>query len=237
MSAQCKVMEVSEVKPKTIIGQIHGSANNSELLKIRWTGYKPGKCAIEARFQTNDDMGSEYGVVLASGLSLGDIINYTVTMTQGVVNVMINGNSANQTYTSAYYGTTDQYYFKAGNYIQWNETIVGESIVYGENRFYSLSLERAPLAIQNQSINQFMVYPNPTKDYVLLNLDLKTQSNTIVEIIDAKGTLVEKKVLSPVQLLHHNANRINIENLSSGNYIMRITADKRIEKRKLVISK
>ena len=54
LTAQCKVIVVATAKPQSIIGQIHGSETNSELLKIRWTGYLAGKCYVEARYQTND---------------------------------------------------------------------------------------------------------------------------------------------------------------------------------------
>jgi hypothetical protein len=142
LTARCKVINVAEVKPKTIIGQIHGHENNSELLKLRWTGYKPGECFIEARFQTNDSVGSEYGIKLAENLSLGDMVDYTITMKEGTINVTVNGNSGSQTYTHEFYGTTDEYYFKAGNYIQWNDDIVSAPpVIYGITKFYHLSLK------------------------------------------------------------------------------------------------
>ena len=49
LTAQCKVLAVAQAKPQTIIGQIHGSNTVSELLKLRWTGYLPKQCFLEAR--------------------------------------------------------------------------------------------------------------------------------------------------------------------------------------------
>ncbi len=237
MSAQCRVTEVAQAKPKTIVGQIHGSQSNSELLKIRWTGYEAGDCFVEARFQTNDDVGSEYGVVLASGLSLGDTINYTVTMAQGVVNVTVNGESASQTYTSQYYGTTDRYYFKAGNYIQWNEDIVGPTVVSGESVFHKLSLENdmSTSVAEGHQANSFLVYPNPAKDYVVLDADLMDPSSTVVELIDAKGSLLQSTKLSPDQVVNGGQYRIDLSNLKSGVYYVRVASGRFSGKRKLVV--
>jgi len=238
LTAQCRVMEVAQVKPKVIIGQIHGSESNSEMLKIRWTGYVDGNCFIEARFQTNDNVGSEYGVILASGLSLGDTVNYTVTMIEGVVTVTINGNSASQTYTSPYYGTTDNYYFKAGSYIQWNENIVGSTIVDGVTLFYKLSLERAinRSTIKFDKGNQVAIYPNPAKDYVILDLDLMAKSNTLVEIIDLKGSIVKRINLTTAELMNNKVHKILLNNLNSGIYFIRMTSDELQINRKLIIS-
>jgi hypothetical protein len=143
LTAQCKVIDIATAKPKIIIGQIHGSETNSELLKIRWTGYLPGQCFIEARFELNDVTQAEYGVTLATGLSLGDMISYTVTMKNGTITCTVNGVSASQTYTIAYFGSTDAYYFKAGNYFQYNNlTVPDPTLIYGKTQFYKLSLQR-----------------------------------------------------------------------------------------------
>lgn len=215
LTAQCRVMEISEVKPKTIIGQIHGHQSNSELLKIRWTGYKPGECIVEARFQTNDDLGSEYGEILASGLSLGDTINYTVSMTQGVINVTVNGNSGSQTYTSDFYGTTDSYYFKAGNYIQWNENIVGPIVISGENLFYKLFLENNlnTSIKEDDNYNSITFYPNPAKDIITFKNIFNKQR---VNILSISGELIQSIELSGQTM------SIDISNLVNGLYIAQI---------------
>jgi hypothetical protein len=136
LRVKCAVLIVAEAKPQTIIGQIHGSQKDSELLKIRWTGYKPGKCFVEARLQKNNKSRDEYGAVLAEGLSLGDVIEYTVTMQNGIITVTIGSRSASQTLTAEFYGTSDSYYFKAGNYFQYN----GRPAVIGVNKIYSITL-------------------------------------------------------------------------------------------------
>ncbi|MHC1705655.1 MAG: polysaccharide lyase family 7 protein [Tenuifilaceae bacterium] len=154
LTAQCKVITVASAKPQTIIGQIHGSDDESELLKLRWTGYLPGQCFIEALYQANDAIRTEYKVKLAEGLSLGSLITYVISMKNGIITTTVNGNSASQTYTTNFYGTTDRYYFKAGNYLSYNGI---DPIVIGQNQFYKLSLSR-----QNQTITFGSL---PTKVY------------------------------------------------------------------------
>lgn len=201
LNAECKVMKVAEIKPKTIIGQIHGSESNSEMLKIRWTGYEVGKCYVEARFQKNDNEGSEYGVKLAEGLSLGDLIEYSVTMKEGTVSVTVNGKTASQTYTSEYYGTTDKYYFKAGNYIQWNDDIVNAPpSVSGVNKFYQLSVGVEINSDTNDyeilTRNRFKLYPNPTKGLV----NLSQVSN--FKVYNITGKLIMTGKAKSIDLTH-----------------------------------
>lgn len=136
MRVKLRVMEVAEKKPQTIIGQIHGSEKFSEMIKLRWTGFKAKTGYVEARFKTNDDTHKEIGVKLAEGLSLGDMIDYTISMQSGVVTVTVNGQSTSHTYTPAVYGSTDKYYFKAGNYLQYND----EPPVTGIVKMYSLKV-------------------------------------------------------------------------------------------------
>ena len=239
LTAQCKVIEIAREKPKTIIGQIHGSESNSELLKLRWSGYKAGECFIEARLQTNDNSGTEYGVTLASELSLGDMIDYTVTMKEGVVTATVNGNSVTQTYTKQFYGTTDHYYFKAGNYIQWNDDIVSAPpIIYGVNKFYKLLLheESIPTGIDLQvKKNHYRIYPNPAKEFVMLDFD--TTMDVIVKIFDTNGRLRIQKVLLNNQIYGEQASRINLNDFNSGLYFIRFVSDQKSETKKLLISK
>ncbi|MEI6751828.1 MAG: polysaccharide lyase family 7 protein [Paludibacter sp.] len=228
LTAQCKVMVVATAKPQTIIGQIHGSETNSELLKIRWTGYLAGKCYVEARYQTNDATKSEYGVKLATGLSLGDIFNYTITMKNGTIVVTINGVSATQTYTTEFYGTTDSYYFKAGNYLQYSST---DASIYGQNQFYKLSFNKQITEVQSVfESNRFCIYPNPAKDKIYINSPFSSLSNTHLHIFDGSGKLVK--------IFYRIVNQsIDISDLSNGIYLAKISDNSTINTTKFIISK
>lgn len=140
LAAECKVITVASENPQTIIGQIHGSDKVSQILKLRWNGEQPHHCYIEAQFKTNNAIKKDSTVKLVTGLSLGDLISYVITMKAGTINVIINGYSISKTYTSNYFGTTDKYYFKAGNYLQYSSN---DPSIYGLVQFYKLSLKRS----------------------------------------------------------------------------------------------
>ncbi len=147
MSASCKVLEVPSSRPITVIGQVHGSNSNSTMFQFRWNGYQAGTCSIEVRFQDNSSAGNQQLITVASGLSLGTMISYVVTMKNGLITAKINtpapGKTVSQTYTTQYYGTTDLYYFKAGNYMQYSSSGTPE---YGKVKFYQVSIDSPAIA-------------------------------------------------------------------------------------------
>ncbi|MDH6254402.1 hypothetical protein M2347_004129 [Chryseobacterium sp. H1D6B] len=70
---------------------------------------------------------------------------------------------------------------------------------------YSLSV----LENNTKRNNEFLIYPNPSKDYIHINL----QNIKKVEIIDMQGRVLEN---------FYNSSRINISKLISGNYILKV---------------
>jgi hypothetical protein len=160
MSASCKVTKAPNANPTVVIGQVHGSNDNSELIELEWMGNSAGNCRVSAMFQTNDAAGSNYFVQLASGLSLGSLVTYELKMKSGVVTVTVNGKSGSQTYTTQYYGTTDGYYFKAGNYLQYHST---DASAVSEVKFYSLDvLGAVPTSISHSPCNPLFHRSEPT---------------------------------------------------------------------------
>lgn len=226
LTAQCKVIAVAPAKPQTIIGQIHGSETNSELLKLRWTGYLAGQCKIEARYELNDATKAEYGVTLASGLSLGDLITYTITMKNGTINCTVNGISASQTYTNAFFGTTDAYYFKAGNYLQYNnQTIPDPTVIYGQNQFCKLSLVKEATEISTISgLNAFNVYQNPETKSVHVEYDLSFTSTINLRLFDLSGRMIKNPVSN--KTLAAGSYNTNFDNpdLKPGIYFIEISS-------------
>jgi len=218
--AECKVIQVANAKPQIIIGQIHGSETNSELIKLRWTGYEAGKCYVEARFENNDATKSEYGVKLATGLSLGDLVTYTITMKSGKITVTVNGSSASQTYTSAYFGTTDAYYFKAGNYLQYNN-LTNPTLVYGQTQFYKLSLDKT-LGTTNFDLSNLKYYPNPVESILTLNY---ANLITAIQVYNTAGQSVLKTFPNTKDF------QIDMSHLTKGIYYVEVLSD---EKREII---
>jgi hypothetical protein len=156
LTASCKV---TKAPATVVIGQVHGSNNNSELVELEWMGNSAGNCKVSAMFQTNDAAGSNYFVQLASGLSLGSLVTYELKMKGGVLSVTVNGKTGIQTYTTQYYGTTDGYYFKAGNYLQYSSS----SATVSEVHFYTLTVLGASIPTNitaGNTLSELRLQPN-----------------------------------------------------------------------------
>lgn len=236
LMAQCKVMSVAQAKPQTIIGQIHGSStvNPSEMIKLRWNGYLPKQCFVEARFKTNDATFTEYGVTLATGLSLGDLITYTITMQNGTINCTVNGTTGSQTYTANVWTLNDAYYFKAGNYLQYNPNSVSPpdpTVYYGQNQFYKLSLIKVATNVPSVSeLNEVNIYPNPAKDHIVINSSSSISSNIYLKIYDWSGKMVKIMNFDGIQ-------PIDVSDLPNGIYVAKISNNASSKTTKLIISK
>ena len=218
--AECKVTQVANAKPQIIIGQIHGSEINSEMIKLRWSGNESGKCFVEARFEDNDAIKAEYGVKLATGLSLGDLITYSITMKSGKITVTVNGTSASQTYTSDYFGTTDAYYFKAGNYFQYNNLIVPDpTLIYGQTKFYKLTLDKT-LGTKRFDMSDLKYYPNPVES--ILTLDYTNLIHAI-QVYNASGQSVLKSFPNTINP------QIDMSLLPKGIYYVEVLSDDKRE--------
>jgi hypothetical protein len=239
-TAMCKVDSVAIAKSQIIIGQIHGSQTNSELLKLRWSGYRAKQCYVEARLQKNDTTKSEFGTKLATGLSLGDMISYSIKMKNGLVTVTVNNTSTTWTYTSAYYGTTDSYYFKAGNYLQYdNDTIV----VYGQTRFYSLNVNPKTVGVSSkyglsevvpESMQLYQNYPNPFNPATSIAYQLVTGGNIALNVYDVLGRKVAT-LIEGYQQAGRNTTHWNADHLASGIYIIELVQGSKVHRMKGIL--
>jgi len=73
-------------------------------------------------------------------------------------------------------------------------------------------------------IEKIHIYPNPVND----NLHIDIEENSILEIINAQGQIIETKSLT------EKSNSIDLSNIASGVYTLRIKTDKGIAMRKLI---
>jgi hypothetical protein len=225
MTAQCRVLKVASDTKKIVIGQIHGSDTVSELLKLRWVGEADGQCSIDARFKTNDTAKTEYGVVLASGLSLGDVVNYTIKMRSGTITVTANGGSASQTYTAQFFGTTDKYYFKAGDYLQFAST---DSTIYGQTQFYKLVLGAGTTGVQGSVPAQKGMaleqnYPNPCNPTAEIRYQLPADGFVRLVVYAVTGAEVPVLVDGMQHAGEHHV-QFDGKNLPGGCYFYRLNA-------------
>lgn len=79
--------------------------------------------------------------------------------------------------------------------------------------------------------SKISVYPNPASDVVTLNIDNIYNADLTLNIYNLLGGLVRS------ELLKQNQQKINVENLSNGIYMLEIKSNQGSEKQKLVIQR
>lgn len=94
---------------------------------------------------------------------------------------------------------------------------------YGVNGNYSDTVQINSLStgIEEQGLNNISIYPSQTKSYVTIDLRSTNNKRFEMNIVDMKG----KTVLSPVQLLSGEIERIDLSGLESQLYIILLQAD------------
>jgi hypothetical protein len=91
-----------------------------------------------------------------------------------------------------------------------------------------------PFAVNTISAQEgtIEVYPNPATDVITINMNLVNASKSVVyEIADVTGKIVYTQTASNVK---SDLNKINISNLATGAYLLKVTADSGIYTEKLI---
>ncbi len=165
LAATCVVSNVPADTQKVCIGQIHepsnlingsAGANNEQMIMFDLASQK-----IYANINLDGDLSSSFSVpfILGSGVALGKPINYTISVVNGLLTIIINNvtNSWNLFSGTNYQGhiatnwdstSGNTVYFKAGDYNQTDNTC-NCSTDGAKVAFYSLTRYHAP-AITNQ---------------------------------------------------------------------------------------
>ena len=88
---------------------------------------------------------------------------------------------------------------------------------------YTTTIQNTLSILENESSNEIYVYPNPVKDF----LNFKIEQNIFkVEVYDIAG-----RILSSNSVLE---NKIDLSELKSGNYILKLHTEKRIMNTKII---
>ncbi len=82
------------------------------------------------------------------------------------------------------------------------------------------SLTTAGIAGANKNIININVYPNPATDYVSVDLQIENLSQVDVAIYDISGRLVSNQNMGKIS--GSQKINVNLDNLSSGNYMIRV---------------
>ncbi|WP_298238221.1 T9SS type A sorting domain-containing protein [uncultured Algibacter sp.] len=115
------------------------------------------------------------------------------------------------------------------SYIELSERTQGETIyvrvwsnVNEEKGTFNICATELPsLSIKDSSINSFAIFPNPASNIVNFKFDNNYSGNISLKIYDLAGKLV----LSSKKEIHNRRIQVNISNLLSGLYIVKVVND------------
>ncbi len=95
--------------------------------------------------------------------------------------------------------------------------------------YYNQSEDTTNNLLPIKKENKICIYPNPAKDYINIELP-SSKEKAMVEILDIKSGAVLKKIN-----LFENRSKIDLNNLSSGIYVLRIWENNTFQDKKVMI--
>ena len=147
---------------------------------------------------SNTVSGSVRTIIATRALNTGDANDYTFSSNPNPISLIWAYGSTANSYTLSYHG---------------GRGVTSANFTLGNNDFV---------------LSEFMMYPNPAKDYVTIDLSDLT-SNATVFIYDYLGRLVKK------ELLNTASSRIETSNLQKGTYIVKVDSDNGLASKILIV--
>ncbi|MCK9617945.1 MAG: C10 family peptidase [Lentimicrobiaceae bacterium] len=106
---------------------------------------------------------------------------------------------------------------------------------YGTAAGFEAQWEIGNVGIADKSIfNNFMVYPNPTKENLNLTFTLPELQSLTVQLVSASGNVVYNQTEDNFSGYYFET--IDVKNLSAGIYLLRIISDKGVVNKRVVIN-
>lgn len=97
---------------------------------------------------------------------------------------------------------------------------------------YGKFIQSSTGIIENKNFNKFFnLFPNPASEFITLNMDNVSNTDQIVNIYSVFGTLVKS------EMLKQNQQKLNVNNLSNGIYMVEIKSIEWTKKQKLIIQR
>lgn len=97
------------------------------------------------------------------------------------------------------------------------------SVAHGVQQPYEISVVTGTKEIVGINLN-CRAYPNPTSDYLILQLENYSKENLSYQLFDISGKLLENKKLTD------NETTITMENLVSTTYFLKVTDNQKVVK-------
>ncbi|MCL6296309.1 reprolysin-like metallopeptidase [Jejuia spongiicola] len=101
----------------------------------------------------------------------------------------------------------------------------------GEVEDYALNVQ-VSLAVEEFGFDNFAVFPNPNKGEFTIKLNSSLSSNVNVEVYDLRGRKIYKNRYKNAGDFNE---KINLNNVQSGMYILNVSDDKRKSTRKIIV--
>ncbi|MEM8897105.1 MAG: HYR domain-containing protein [Bacteroidota bacterium] len=130
-----------------------------------------------------------------------------------------------------------EYSLKATPYAKRNGR--GEA---GESIGISFTVVNAPgfqgftLDLLQENEVEWRIYPNPAKGFLLVDLDKTRQGNYLIRLLDMKGSMLNELIVE-ASAQHAHTYVINLQDITSGIYLLEIQVDGYIRREKVSIRK
>lgn len=86
---------------------------------------------------------------------------------------------------------------------------------------------------QESILSNVIVFPNPSADIINVDVNVQSEQNVMIELIDITGKVVIRKDAGSLQ--GKSKQSINVNGISKGTYIIKIVSEKATETRKIII--
>ncbi len=131
-------------------------------------------------------------------------------------------------WTAPISGTGDITFYAAINAANSDNTTSGD-VIYGSG----ITCSEQSSSVNTQPINKLTIYPNPTKDFLIVSAVSSIESSVKCEIFNTEGKKIKSLM---VNIYKDNNLNIDVKDLPAGNYLLEI-ASKPVVKEKFVILK
>jgi hypothetical protein len=112
------------------------------------------------------------------------------------------------------------------------------TVAFGYSLFPTVRMTMMPFILKDETLSEahkIEIFPNPARETVTISVDLPhSVIGLAVQILDNNGHLLEEQLFNTVQKENLN---LNIENLVSGTYLLRILTPDGTSMKKLVVAK
>ena len=221
--------------PDYWVTKIKISPNDGDKMYITYSGYRYGTNDGHVFFSGNgggtwDDISNNLPDVPVNDIEIDTFGNLYIATDIGVLASSDNGASWNV--FGANFPTvvvTDLFYHKTSKYLY--------AATYGRSS-YRIDLNDNILATNNDLLtNKNILYPNPAQNYVnILFSDNHIDNKIKVELYDIQGKQIKSSNLS-FQIVSKNKLKIDLNNIKTGHYFLKINHKGQTETHKLLVRK